>query len=95
MHDRPHRVRTLEDRERAHPEVQMDYMLLDSKMRVVEKSEAWTTILTVGDIDTQTSLCLVVPTKSPELEYSTTAVTKLLKRLGHTTIVMKTDGETS
>eukprot|EP00972_Heterocapsa_arctica_P010916 1598685-Heterocapsa_arctica.AAC.1 len=34
MQDRPHRARTLEDRERAHPEVQMDYMYLDSKMRL-------------------------------------------------------------
>eukprot|EP00972_Heterocapsa_arctica_P063110 9310975-Heterocapsa_arctica.AAC.1 len=59
MADRPHRARTLEDRERAHPEIQMDYMFLDLKMRVVEKSEAWTTILTVDDIDTQTPLCIV------------------------------------
>eukprot|EP00972_Heterocapsa_arctica_P079795 11756901-Heterocapsa_arctica.AAC.1 len=65
MADRPHRSITLEDHERAHPEVQMDYIYLDSKMRIVEKSEAWTIVLTVGDIDTQTPLALNIPTKSP------------------------------
>eukprot|EP00972_Heterocapsa_arctica_P085621 12619311-Heterocapsa_arctica.AAC.1 len=73
MADRPHRARTLEDRERAHPEVQMDYMFLDSKMRVVEKSEAWMRILTIDDLDTQTPLCVVLPTKSPD-EYAVNVV---------------------
>eukprot|EP00972_Heterocapsa_arctica_P012255 1797336-Heterocapsa_arctica.AAC.1 len=40
-------------------------------------------------------MCLVIPTKSPELGYTVTAVLKFLKRLGHTTIVLKTDGEHS
>eukprot|EP00972_Heterocapsa_arctica_P082172 12113175-Heterocapsa_arctica.AAC.1 len=64
-------------------------------MRIVEKDEAWTTVLTVGDIDTQTPMCLVIPTKSPELDYTVTAVFKFLKRQAHTTIVLKTDGEHS
>eukprot|EP00972_Heterocapsa_arctica_P016387 2416308-Heterocapsa_arctica.AAC.1 len=84
--------RTLEDRERAHPEVQMDYMFLDSKLRIVEKSEAWTSILTIDDLDTQTPLSVVLPSRSPD-EYATNVVEKYLKRLGHTTFVMKTDGE--
>ena len=37
---RPHRASTLEDRERSRPEVQMDYMFLDSEMRVVDKVDA-------------------------------------------------------
>eukprot|EP00972_Heterocapsa_arctica_P085587 12614624-Heterocapsa_arctica.AAC.1 len=73
MADRPHRARTLEDRERAHPEVQVDYMFLDSKLRIVEKPEAWTTILTIDDLDTQTPLSVVLPTKSPD-EYAMNVV---------------------
>eukprot|EP00972_Heterocapsa_arctica_P055266 8154536-Heterocapsa_arctica.AAC.1 len=40
-------------------------------------------------------MCLVIPTKSPELEYTLTTVFKILKRQGHTTVVLMTDGEHS
>eukprot|EP00972_Heterocapsa_arctica_P015408 2271245-Heterocapsa_arctica.AAC.1 len=63
----------------------MDYIFLDSKLRIVEKSEAWTTVLTIDDLDTQTPLSVVLPTKSPD-EYATKVVDKYLKRLAHTTI---------
>ena len=95
MQDRPHRARTLEDRERGLPEVQVDYMFMDSEMRIVPKSEAWTTILCVVDVDSSTPKSICIPTKSPELDYITNNVLKFIKRLCHKSIQFKTDGEPS
>ena len=95
MQDRPHRARTLEDRERGLPEVQADYMFMDSEMRIVPKSEAWTTILCVVDVDSSTPKPICIPTKSPDLDHTTNNVLKFIKRLCHNSIQFKTDGEPS
>ena len=93
--DRPHRSRTAEDRERGPPEVQLDFMFLDSAWRTCELCDAWITILTVVDDDTSTPLCVALPTKGPQLEYTTESIVQYLKRLGHTAIVLMSDGEMS
>ena len=95
MQDRPHRKRTSEDRERAPPELQMDYMYLDASCRTCSKAEAWTTIVTIVDIDSGSPMALVLPTKSPELEYCVDSCHDFIRRMNHGKIVIKTDGEPS
>eukprot|EP00974_Lingulodinium_polyedra_P060115 5794529-Lingulodinium_polyedra.AAC.1 len=68
--DRPHRTRTQEDRERSLPEVQMDYMYLDTQWRLCMKHEAAVTILTVVDIDSGRPMAVALPTKESTFDYT-------------------------
>ena len=49
--DHPHRTRTFEDIDKHDPELQLDYMFIDSECRTCPKSGAWTTVLTGVDCD--------------------------------------------
>ena len=93
--DTPHRCRSADKRERGPSEVQLDYIFLDSAWRTCASADAWITILTMVDDDISVPLALALPTKSPSFEYTVASAVDFLKRLGHTAIILQSDGEPS
>ena len=91
--DKPHRARTADEIERGWPETQFDFMFLNSDCEMCEPAEAWATTLTGVDCDSGAPLCLSIPSKEANEEYTIANILSFLKRMNHEDIIVKSDGE--
>jgi len=90
--DRPHHMVHPSEKSEV-PKVEMDFMFMDKENRKCSKEEANVTILTCVDESTGVPLALVVPGKGVDNKYALSSVLDYLKRLGHSEIRLRTDGE--
>ena len=88
-----HGWKDLESHDAKPSKVQIDFHYLDSDLKADSTKKPWATTLQVADEATGVPLQLAVPSKSPEIEYTSRSVVEFLKRLGHTRITLKFDGE--
>ena len=82
------------DKEAPVPVVQVDYHFFNDDGSEAETAEAsLSTTLGVVDCDTGTPLQLSLPRKSGSDDYCVSSLVGFMKRLGHTTVRLRSDGE--